>query len=51
MGYEAGRYSKTSTPKEIFIVTPSLERWPTKANDSPSPHQVRLAPLDTNPVI
>ena len=29
---------------------PSLEGWPTKAKEAPSPHQVRLAPLDTNPV-
>ena len=29
---------------------PSLERWPTKAKEAPSPHEVRLAPLDTNPV-
>ena len=32
------------------MVTPSLERLPTKANEAPSPHEVRLAPLDTNPV-
>ena len=31
-------------------MTPSLERWPTKAKEAPSPHVVRLAPLDTNPV-
>ena len=41
---------KTSTPQGIFIVTPSLEGWPTKAKEAPSPHEVRLAPLDTNPV-
>ena len=29
---------------------PSLEGWPTKAEEAPSPHEVRLAPLDTNPV-
>ena len=29
---------------------PSLEGWPTKAKEAPSPHEVRLAPLDTNPV-
>ena len=29
---------------------PSLEGWPTKAKEAPSPHKVRLAPLDTNPV-
>ena len=31
-------------------MTPSLEKWPTKAKEAPSPHEVRLAPLDTNPV-
>ena len=31
-------------------MTPSLERWPTKAKEAPSPNEVRLAPLDTNPV-
>ena len=41
---------KTSTPKGIFIVTPPLEGWPTKAKEAPSPHKVRLTPLDTNPV-
>ena len=29
---------------------PSLEGWPTKAKEAPFPHDVRLAPLDTNPV-
>ena len=31
-------------------MTPSLEGWPTKAKEAPSPHEVRLAPLDTNPL-
>ena len=31
-------------------MTPSLDRWPTKAKEAPSPHEVRLAPLDTNAV-
>ena len=31
-------------------MTPLLEGWPTKAKEAPSPHEVRLAPLDTNPV-
>ena len=31
-------------------MTPSLEGWPTKAKEPPSPHEVRLAPLDTIPV-
>ena len=30
-------------------MTPSLEGWPTKAEEAPSPHEVGLAPLDTNP--
>ena len=29
---------------------PPLEGWPTKAKEAPSPHDVRMAPLDTNPV-
>ena len=29
---------------------PSLEGLPTKAKEAPSPHEVRLAPLDINPV-
>ena len=49
MGCEAGR-CKTSTPYGIFIVKSSLEGWPTKAKEAPSPHEVRLTPLDTNPV-
>ena len=31
-------------------MTPSLEGRPTKAKEAPSPHEVGLAPLDTNPV-
>ena len=31
-------------------MTPSLEGWPTKAKEAPSPHEVRISPLDTNPV-
>ena len=31
-------------------MTPSLEGWPTKAKEALSPDEVRLAPLDTNPV-
>ena len=48
MGCEAGR-CKTSTPQGIFIVTPSLEGQPSKAKEAHSPHEVKLAPLDTNP--
>ena len=32
-------------------MTPSLGGWPTKAKEVPSPHEVRLAMLDTNPVL
>ena len=32
-------------------MTPSLEGLPTKAKEAPSPHEVRLALLDTNPVL
>ena len=32
-------------------MTPSLEGWLTKAKEAPSPHGVRLASLDTNPVL
>ena len=45
MGGEAGRRNKTSTPEGIFIMIPSLEGWPTKAKEGPSPHEVRLTPL------
>ena len=31
-------------------MTPPLEGLPTKAKEAPSPHGVRLAPLDTSPV-
>ena len=34
----------------IFIVTTSLEGRPTKAKEAPSPHEVRVALLDTNTV-
>ena len=49
MGCEDGRF-KTSSPLGIFIVTPSLEGWSTTAKETTSPNEVRLAPLDTNPV-
>ena len=29
---------------------PSLKGWPTKAKEAPSPREVRMSPLDTNPV-
>ena len=31
-------------------MTPSLEGSPTKTKEAPSPNEVRLALLDTNPV-
>ena len=31
-------------------MTLSLEGRPTKAKEAPSPHKVRLDPLDTNPI-
>ena len=31
-------------------MTPSLEGSPTKAKEAPSPHEVRLTLLETNPV-
>ena len=31
-------------------MTPSPEGLPTKAKEAPSPHEVRLAPLDNNPI-
>ena len=49
MGCEAGR-CKTSTPEGIFIMTPSLDGWPTKGKEAPSPHEVKLSLLDTNSV-
>ena len=49
MGCEAGR-CKPSTPQGIFIVIPSLEAWPTKAKGAPSPRELRMSPLDTNPI-
>ena len=30
---------------------PSLEGWSTKAKKAPSPHEVRMSPVDTNPVL
>ena len=31
-------------------MTHSLEGWPTKTKEAPSPHKVGLAQLDTNPI-
>ena len=38
MGCEAGRWDNTCAT------------WPTKTKGAPSPHEVRLTLLDTNPV-
>ena len=32
-------------------MTPLVEGLPAKAKEAPSPHEVRLAPLDTNPAV
>ena len=50
MGCEAG-CGKTSTLESIFIVTPLLEGWPIKIKEAPSPHELKLAPLDTKIVV
>ena len=47
MGCKAGQ-CKTSTPKGIFVVTPSLEGWPTKTKEAPSPHEVSPTQYFTN---
>ena len=49
MGCKAGR-CKTSSPLGVFIVIASPEGWSTKAKEAPSPHEVRMYLLDTNPV-
>ena len=49
MGGKAGWCNKTSTPLGIFTATLS-PGWPTKATEAPSPHEVRMTLLDTNPV-
>ena len=50
MGCEAGQYNKTSTHKVFFIMKTSLEWWPTKAKEAPSPLEVRVTPQYTKPV-
>ena len=49
MGRKAGQCNKTFTPYGIFIFTPSLEGWSTKAKEAP-PLDIKLTPLDTNPI-
>ena len=51
MGCETGQCNKTSTPKGIFIVIPSLKGWSTKAKEAPSPHDIRLNPAEHQPSI
>ena len=36
--------------KKVLGQIEGFEGLPTKAKEAPSPHEVRLAPLDTNPV-
>ena len=36
--------------KAFFVMKPSVEGWSTEAKEPPSPHEKRLAPLDTNAV-
>ena len=50
MGCKIGQCNTTSTSQGIFIVKTSLEGWPIKAKETPSPHEVRLTLVDTNPV-
>ena len=50
MGCEAGQCNKTSTPEGIFILISSLEGCSTKAKGAPSPQEVILTLLGTNPV-
>ena len=40
MGCEAGSCNKTSMPEGISIMTPSLEGWPNKAKEAPSPDEI-----------
>ena len=37
------------TKKKLLIII-IITWWPTKAKEAPSPHEVRLTPLDTKPV-
>ena len=50
MECEASRCNNISNPYVIFIVKPPLEGWPTKAKEAPPSHEVRMTPLDNNPV-
>ena len=50
MGCEPGG-CKTSTSKDIFIMTPSLEEWPTKAREAPSSPYGKSNPAGHQPSI
>ena len=50
MGCVAGRGNETSTSQGAFIMTLSLEGWPTISKKASCHHEVRLTPLVTNPV-
>ena len=50
MGCKIGKCNKTSTPENTFIMTPSLEGWPTKAKEELSHYEVILALQGTNAV-
>ena len=50
MRFKAVSCNKTLTSCSIFILTPSLEGWPTKAKEASSPIELRLNMLDTDPV-
>ena len=50
MGCKIGICNKTSTPKNTFIMTPSLEGWPTKAKEELSHYEIILALQGTNAV-
>ena len=50
MGCKAGYCNKTSNLQGIFILRPSVEGWPSKAKEATSTHEVKLTPLETNPL-
>ena len=50
MGCKIGKCNKTSTPRNTFIMTPSLEGWPTKAKEELSCYEVILTLQGTNAV-
>ena len=40
----------TRLPHGMFLMIPSLEEWPSKVKETPSPNEVSLTLLDTKPV-